>query len=773
MGLKQKMMIGAALLAAIPAIVVSLATQTVATHASHDALEEISRERLVAVRNATASRIEDYFDSIRKQVMTFSQNTMVIEAMGRFNEAFHQYEHADLSMSTMRAELGTYYRSDFSQEYKRRNPGEQADATAWLNQLPDNSVALQYQFIKANPYPLGEKNKLSKLDEDSAYSRYHSLYHSIFDNFLIKFEYYDIFLVDSQTGNIVYSVFKELDYSTSLKNGPFANTGIGEVFRKANQATSPEFVAISDFAPYPPSYEDPASFIASPIYDGNDKIGVLIFQMPIDRINGIMTQQGNWKKAGFGDSEETYLVGKDYKMRSMSRFLIENKEDYLQAIAGAGVSNSVIEAIDAKSTSIGLHPINTPGAKAALAGESGFAIFPDYRNVPVLSAYAPLAIEGLDWAILAEIDREEAFAAADQLSSQIVGLSAFITVTLIGLATGVGMWFAGTITRPIIKLSNTLGEIERDSDLSLELDIRSKDEIGAAANALNAMLAKFRSSLGEVANATSKLASAAEQSTVTTQQTSTSIQAQLAETELVATAMNEMTATVQEVANNAAATSTAVSEANSQTEEGKQVVEMTINRIQHLATQIENAANIIHDVEQNSENIYTVLDVIKSIADQTNLLALNAAIEAARAGEQGRGFAVVADEVRTLASRTQESTKEINQMIEKLQVGSQQAVTAMKDSQDQAHAAVEQATQAGASLATISEAVMRINDMSTQIASAAEEQRAVSEEINRNIVQINVMAEQTAGGAKQSYSSNEAVALLSNRLQGLVGQFRM
>ena len=391
----------------------------------------------------------------------------------------------------------------------------------------------------------------------------------------------------------------------------------------------------------------------------------------------------------------------------------------------------------------------------------------------MLSAYAPLAIEGLDWAILAEIDREEAFAAADQLSSQIVGLSAFITVTLIGLATGVGMWFAGTITRPIIKLSNTLGEIERDSDLSLELDIRSKDEIGAAANALNAMLAKFRSSLGEVANATSKLASAAEQSTVTTQQTSTSIQAQLAETELVATAMNEMTATVQEVANNAAATSTAVSEANSQTEEGKQVVEMTINRIQHLATQIENAANIIHDVEQNSENIYTVLDVIKSIADQTNLLALNAAIEAARAGEQGRGFAVVADEVRTLASRTQESTKEINQMIEKLQVGSQQAVTAMKDSQDQAHAAVEQATQAGASLATISEAVMRINDMSTQIASAAEEQRAVSEEINRNIVQINVMAEQTAGGAKQSYSSNEAVALLSNRLQGLVGQFRM
>ncbi|MCU7849731.1 MAG: methyl-accepting chemotaxis protein [Candidatus Thiodiazotropha sp. (ex Lucinoma kastoroae)] len=235
--------------------------------------------------------------------------------------------------------------------------------------------------------------------------------------------------------------------------------------------------------------------------------------------------------------------------------------------------------------------------------------------------------------------------------------------------------------------------------------------------------------------------------------------------------MNEMTVTVQQVAVNINHTASAADEANQQTSEGSLIVQRSIAQINKLAEQVETSSHTINDLEKHSETINTVLDVIKGIADQTNLLALNAAIEAARAGEQGRGFAVVADEVRTLADRTRKSTDEINGMIEKLQAGSRQAVTVMDQSREEAKSAVEFATQTGDALATITQAVEKINEMSTQIASAAEEQGSVAEEINRNIVKINDMSNQTADGASETATASQDLARMATELQGLVKRF--
>ena len=248
---------------------------------------------------------------------------------------------------------------------------------------------------------------------------------------------------------------------------------------------------------------------------------------------------------------------------------------------------------------------------------------------------------------------------------------------------------------------------------------------------------------------------------------------QQTETDQVATAINEMTATVQEVARNAIDAAAAANQADQEANSGKNVVGQTVSAIQLLATNVEQAADVIQKLEVDTTEIGGVLDVIKGIADQTNLLALNAAIEAARAGEQGRGFAVVADEVRTLASRTQESTEEINKMIESLQTGAKNAVSAMETGREQARTGVEQATLAGESLNAITQSVATINDMNTQIASAAEEQSKVSDEINRNVVNISQLADETASHVTEVADSSTELGRISVELKAEVEKFQL
>lgn len=628
-------------------------------------------------------------------------------------------------------------------------------------------------MIQKNKHPLGAKNELTDMSNYSSYNRSHKAFHSSFNYYLQQFGYYDIFIADSESGDIVYSVFKELDYTTSLIDGPYKNTAIGEVFKQANQATDANFVAISDFSPYPPSYQDPAAFIASPIFENGKKIAVLIFQMPIDNINEVMTHHQNWSDSGLGHSGETYLVAQDKTLRSLSRFLIEDKNAYLQTLKEASVSNSVIDKINAKNTSIGLQPANSPKISEALAGNSGFNIYSDYRGISVLSAYAPVKIQGLQWIILSEIDVSEAFEPAEKLTDSILKLSITITAILVSIGLVVGFLFASATTKPIIRLSEAINDIEANSDLTKRLVVTSDDEIGMEANSLNLMLEKFHTGILQVSKASLQIAEASEETSTITNQTSSTIFEQKSQTQQVATAITQMSATVQEVSINISNTAQAAEQANNETTIGQAIVEKTVSAIEELSAYIENASAVIHQVEQDSENINSVMEVIRSIAEQTNLLALNAAIEAARAGEQGRGFAVVADEVRTLAGRTQKSTQEIHQMIEKLQSGAVQAVKAMDESNEKAHSVTEQANKAGTSLSVIADAVSRINDMSTQIASAAEEQNSVNEDINKNIVSINDMAEETATGAEQTTEAANKLAQLAEELNMMVQEFKV
>ncbi len=293
------------------------------------------------------------------------------------------------------------------------------------------------------------------------------------------------------------------------------------------------------------------------------------------------------------------------------------------------------------------------------------------------------------------------------------------------------------------------------------------------ADALNNVFSTFKTSLHEVSHASNQISVTAEETSVISTQIANSIQNQAGQTELIATAINEMTATTKEVAQSISNTSNASDEAHEHVSTGTEIMQKTIATINELADKILDTSQTVNELEQNSREIASVLEVINSIADQTNLLALNAAIEAARAGEQGRGFSVVADEVRALAARTQTSTGEISTIINKLQQSAKVAVTSIVESQEQVDEVVNQAKLSSEVLITISEVITNINDMSSQIATASEQQGVVAEEININVVNIHDKTQENVEAVSESSKSGRELAELSLQMQTLVSRFKI
>lgn len=400
-----------------------------------------------------------------------------------------------------------------------------------------------------------------------------------------------------------------------------------------------------------------------------------------------------------------------------------------------------------------------------------------------IELYLPFGIGQTDarWTLMLQLPLNAVMADLQKLQGDLDAQRKSDTfgMAMVGLLiAGIGLlviWLVGHgIARPLKQMVAMLDDIAQgEGDLTRRLTSDRADELGSIAKGFNTFLAKLQAMITQVVTSVQSVSDSSEHTADIAIRTNIGVHKQMAEIDQVATAVHEMTATAQDVARNATQAAQAASHADQAAAQGMQIVRDTSNSIGVLAVEIGKAVGVVQTLAKDSENINAILTAIRGIAEQTNLLALNAAIEAARAGEQGRGFAVVADEVRNLAQKTQKATEEIQTMIQQLQQGTRDVVRVMEDSQSRTDESVQHAAKAAEALETITQAVSVINDMNTQIASAAEEQSAVADDINRNVINIGQVANEVAGGADESSAASADLTKLAEQQRRLINQFKV
>lgn len=480
LSIRSRLLIILLLISSVSVLVVG----ALAYRSAQRTIQERIFSQLTGLRASRAYQLETYLGSIRNQLVTLSSDFTVLSAMSRFATAFERFESGlDGTRLDLRQKrtLAQFYETEFLPRLRETAGGNPVASTY----LPGDSY-LQYYYLATNPFPVGEKNELVQAGDGSSYSVVHSVYQETFDNLVETYDYYDLFLIDHASGNVVYSVFKEVDFATNLYTGPYRNSNLAEVVRRVRDAPDPGVVYVADFDFYTPSYNAPAAFAATAVYRGTDFIGILAVQFPVDEINRIMTGGAQWRRDGLGETGTTYLVGDDFLMRSASRAFAETPEAYLATLEGIGVPSDTRGLIASFGTPILLQRIDTEVARDALRAQEGTRIARDYRGEPVLSSFAPLDLPGLRWAILAEIDLAEAYEPLYDFRRLLI-LSVGGLLLLITL---LAMIIANVFTRPINAFIRDAEKIA--SGRTETIQVKSQDEFAQLASSLNSMVDNLR-----------------------------------------------------------------------------------------------------------------------------------------------------------------------------------------------------------------------------------------------------------------------------------------
>jgi methyl-accepting chemotaxis protein len=659
-------------------------------------LEQAAYEQLALVQAQQKQRIEHYFKTVREQLVTLADSPMMMAAAGEFAPAFKQYDsQLDKIRGAYAPKVAQYYTA-FNNEYAKLNHGKRLNTQPLLGPLNNETLALQYTFLA--PDALSSEAELLLTGSD--YGKTHQKFHPHLEAFTKRLGYDNLFIIDSRDGKILYAVNKQIDFATSLLDGPHADSKLAQIFKNANRATHKESTTISDFSPYRANFDRPAAFIASAIFDGEEKTGVLVLQLSQKTINNL-------------------IASRDHTYTTTRSNIADSTQEETDAIAGT------------------------------------------------LSVSTALSIPGLNWIITTTLEKNASISNKIDLSAE---FGFFVLMAVIGsllMSALITRLHAKNIIRPLNLLEKDIEAFGNSND-ARQRSVSGDTKIALVAEKLNEFQRNLKQLLEKIEHSSTELMNQANK--MSHQQANTAAHLPAIDTSAASAAVDKWSNTALESEESSQSIDEAMQRLKLVSANATSEMARTIEVNTQLFNNLNNSTQAIDDLNSESDQISAMVNTIQAIAEQTNLLALNAAIEAARAGDHGRGFSIVADEVRSLAQRTQQSTSEINEMVTHVQQKTSSASTAINHCQQLADESAQHSSETSHSVAKINREIDNIAQLNNSAINIKQQQMAITQEVSDCI--LSLATPQSISEQTDAAADHQAIESLAGELVSIVNQFK-